>query len=176
MPAYTQLIAMRFSAQCLRPYWLEWLSALLAVLMSLVLLARPAVAADAVTQRWDLRDDAGQRWGLVLFAQPDPAYPKGWRLRLTAGLGSVALDHHQPLQLDDGLGHHWILGNRSLELVQPGEGRLPIQSAQFDLGDLQPRPSDGLPLHLRVALEDGVADLVLGPDQLTALHTLPAST
>jgi hypothetical protein len=32
-----------------------------------------------------------------------------------------------------------------------------------------------LPLHLRVPLEDGEAELVLGPDQLTALHALPAA-
>lgn len=163
---------MRISAQSLR--WSPWVR-LLAVLLAVVVWASPVAAADASPQRWELRDAAGQRWGLVLFSQPDPAYPSGWRLRLTALVGRSALDHRQPLQLDDGLGQAWLLENRSEELVSPGQGELPPQSAQFDLAGLQPRPSAVLPLHLRVPLEDGEAELVLGPDQLTALHALPVA-
>ena len=153
----------------------RWLPVLLAALLWFGLPVSPVAAAAAAPQRWDLRDGAGQGWGLVLFSQPDPAYPPGWRLRLTARTGGIALDHQQPLQLDDGLGQQWLLQNRSAELVSPGEGPLPLQSAQFDLESLQPRPSEALPLHLRVPLEDGEAELVLGPDQLTALHALPTA-
>ena len=168
---------MRISAQWFSAQWLWWSPwlRLLAVLLAVVLWVRPVAAADASPQRWDLRDAAGQRWGLVLFSQPDPAYPSGWRLRLTALVGSAPLDHRQPLQLDDGSGQRWLLENRSEELVAPGDGGLPPQSAQFDLAGLQPRPSAVLPLHLRVSLEDGEAELVLGPDQLNALHALPTA-
>ncbi len=144
-----------------------------ALLLALVLVLLPARAGAAEIQRWDLRDGEGEPWGLVVFPQPDPAYAPGWRLRLTARRPAAALDHHEPLQLDDGLGHLWQLANRSSELVAPGESALPPQSAQFDLEALQPRPSAVLPLHLKLALVDGEADLVLGPDQVAALSSLP---
>ena len=146
-----------------------------ALLLGLVLVLLPVGTAAAEIQRWDLRDDDGEPWGLVLFPQPDPACAPGWRLRLTARRPAAALDHHEPLQLDDGLGHLWQLGNSSAELVALGESALPLQSAQFDLEGLQPRPSAVLPLHLKLALADGEAELLLGPDQVAALSGLPAA-
>lgn len=148
---------------------------LLLLLVLMFALAAPVQAADGAMQRWSLLDGAGGRWAVLLFSQPDPAYPSGWRLRLTALIGPQVLDHQRPLELDDGLGHHWQLENRSAELLPSGGGSLPPQSAQFDLEALIPRPSEALPLHLRVPLEDGVADLLFGPDPISALHTLPAS-
>ena len=152
---------MRISAQCL------W-----GLLLALVLALVPAHAGAAEIQRWDLRDGDGERWGLVVFPQPDPAYAPGWRLRLTARGSGAAMDHRAPLQLDDGLGHLWRLENRSAELVAPGESALPLQSAQFDLEALQPRPSAVVPLHLKLVLVDGEAELLLGPDQVAALSSL----
>lgn len=155
---------MRISAQM---FW--------GLLLALVLVLLPAGAGAAEIQRWDLRDGDGEPWGLVVFPQPDPAYAPGWRLRLTARTPAAALDHHEPLQLDDGFGRLWQLDNRSAELVGPGESPLPLQSAQFDLEGLQPRPSAVLPLHLKLVLADGEAELLLGPDQVAALSSLPAA-
>ena len=146
-----------------------------AFLLVLVVVLLPAGAGAAEIQRWDLRDGDGEPWGLVVSPQPDPAYAPGWRLRLTARTPAAALDHHEPLRLDDGLNHLWQLDNRSSELVAPGESALPPQSAQFDLEGLQPRPSGVLPLHLKLVLVDGEADLVLGPAQVAALSNLPAA-
>ena len=143
------------------------------LLLALVFVLLPAGVGAAEIQRWDLRDGDGEPWGLVVFPQPDPAYAPGWRLRFTARRPATALDHHEPLQLDDGLGHLWQLDNRSAELVAPGESALPLQSAQFDLEGLQPRPSAVVPLHLRLVLVDGEAELLLGPDQVAALSSLP---
>ena len=155
---------MRISAQI---FW--------GLLLALVLALVPAHAGAAEIQRWDLRDGDGERWGLVVFTQPDPAYAPGWRLRLTARTPAAALDHHEPLRLDDGLGHLWPLENRSAELVAPGESALPVQSAQFDLEGLQPCPSAVVPLHLKLVLADGEAELLLGPDQVAVLSSLPAA-
>jgi hypothetical protein len=153
---------MRISAQCC------W-----GLLLALVFVLLPAGAGAAEIQRWDLRDGDGEPWGLVVFPQPDPAYAPGWRLRLTARRPATAPNHREPLRLDDGLGHLWQLDNRSAELVARGESALPLQSAQFDLEALQPRPSSVLPLHLRLVLVDGEAELLLGPDQVAALSSLP---
>ena len=155
---------MRISAQI---FW--------GLLLALVFVLLPAGAGAAEIQRWDLRDGDGEPWGLVVFPQPDHAYLPGWRLRLTAGGSGAALDHREPLRLDDGIGHLWRLENRSAELVAPGESVLPLQSAQFDLEALQPRPSAVLPLHLKLVLVDGEAELLLGPDQVAVLSSLPTA-
>ena len=148
---------------------------ILSLLLALVFVLHPAGTGAAEIQRWDLRDGDGGPWGLAVFPQPDPADAPGWRMRLTARRPATAPDHREPLQLDDGLGRVWQLNNRSAELVAPGESALPLQSAQFDLEGLQPRPSAVLPLHLKLVLADGEAELLLGPDQVAALSSLPAA-
>ena len=129
--------------------------------------------AEAEVCRWDLRDPAGHSWGLVLFQPSAAADPADWRLRLTLRAPVLSLSHRRPLQLDDGLGRHWQLRNRSDELVPRGAVVLPEQSAQFDLAGLQPRPSEALPLHLQVPLVEGVQDLMLGAEPVAALSGLP---
>ena len=57
--------------------------------------------------RWTLADQGGDRWGLVLLQQADPAYSPGWRLRLNALGGQPALDHQRSLRLKDGQGGAW---------------------------------------------------------------------
>jgi len=141
--------------------------------LALVLLcARPGWALEGGGQ-WGLLDPAGQGWGVVLFPRPGSGDPSGWRLRLTTHAPGLVLSHHRPLQLDDGLGHIWQLRNRSDELVPQGAAVLPSQSAQFDLDGLLPRPSEALPLHLRVPLDDGAMDLMLGAEPVAALSELP---
>jgi hypothetical protein len=54
------------------------------VLLALLLLSPLAVQASEAPQCWELRDSSGVRWALVLFQQPDPAFPDGWRLRRQA--------------------------------------------------------------------------------------------
>lgn len=152
------------------------LAAMLAVLglaVGLLLPARPVMAA-AAPQHWTLSDAAGQRWGLVLFEQPDPAYPSGFRLRLNALEPGLALDHQRPLLLDDGGDHRWQLANRSGELVAAGVNPLPPASAQFDTTGLVPAPSTVQPLRLRVPLAGGEAGtegtaLMLGAGPTEAL-------
>jgi hypothetical protein len=68
----------------------QWLRQLLcwpgfaALLIALAPMLLPLQAqAAAAPQRWSLTDSSGQLWGLYLVEQPDPAYPAGWRLRLT---------------------------------------------------------------------------------------------
>jgi hypothetical protein len=88
----------------------------------------------------------------------------------------LALSHHSPLLLDDGAGHHWQLANCSDELVAASGALLPVQSAQFDLGGLLPRPSGAMPLHLQVPLDGGVAELMVGAEPVAALSGLPQAT
>lgn len=141
--------------------------------VGLLLPARPLMAAEA-PQHWTLSDAAGQRWGLALFEQPDPAYPSGFRLRLNALEPGLALDHQRPLLLDDGGDHRWQLPNRSTELVATEGAALPPGSAQFDTTALVPAPSAVQPLRLQVPLADGEADaaettLMLGAGPTEAL-------
>jgi hypothetical protein len=63
----------------------NWRPVFAAVLLALTLMVLPLQAQAAVDpQRWTLTDSSGHSWGLTLFEQPDPAYPAGRRLRLTA--------------------------------------------------------------------------------------------
>jgi hypothetical protein len=136
----------------------------------MVLPLQARAAADP--QRWSLTDSSGHLWGLSLFEQPDPAYPAGWRLRLTARSPGQTVDHQRPLLLSDGLGGAWTLPNRSEELVRSGEEVIPEASAQFDAHALDPRPSEVLPLQLAVPTDDreGAALVMLQPEVVQALH------
>jgi hypothetical protein len=102
--------------------------------------------------RWTLADQGGDRWGLVLLQQADPAYSPGWRLRLNALEGQPPLDHQRSLRLKDGQGGAWQLANRSRELVPEGAAPLPPASAQFEIEGLEPAPKGFLPLRLEVPL------------------------
>ncbi|MCT0212457.1 DUF3122 domain-containing protein [Synechococcus sp. CS-1327] len=148
-----------------------------AVLLVLALLLPLQAQAGADPQRWTLTDSSGHLWGLNLFEQPDPAYPAGWRLRLTARSPGQEVDHQKPLQLSDGLGSSWLLPNRSEELVQQGEAVIPLSSAQFDIGALDPRPSDVLPLQLELPIANQAASalVALQPELVQALHALPTN-
>lgn len=149
-------------------------AALAALLLVLLLTLAPGLAGADEGQRWSLRDRDDNRWSLRVFAQPDPAYPSGERLRLSALTPGIAVDHSRPLRLSDGVGGSWTLANRSEELVAVGAGPLPESSAQFDMADLLPRPSDALPLVLSLPLAgDASAELVLGPEETQALHAMP---
>ena len=147
---------------------------LAAALLALLALPLPVQAATA-PQHWTITDASGQLWGLNLFEQPDPAYPAGWRLRLTGRSPGQTLDHRRPLLLSDGLGGAWSLPNRSEELVRLAEEQIPAASAQFDAQSLEPRPSEVLPLRLELPTDgrDGVALLVLQSEVVLALHELP---
>ena len=147
---------------------------LAAALLALLALPLPVQAA-AAPQQWTTTDASGQLWGLNLFEQPDPAYPAGWRLRLTGRSPGQTLDHRRPLLLSDGLGGAWSLPNRSEELVRLAEEQIPAASAQFDAQSLEPRPSAVLPLRLELPTDgrDGVALLVLQSEVVLALHELP---
>jgi hypothetical protein len=149
-----------------------------AVLLALTLMVLPLQAQAAVDlQRWSLTDPSGHLWGLTLFEQPDPTYPAGWRLRLTARSPGQVVDHQRPLLLSDGLGGAWTLPNRSEELVRPGEELIPQSSAQFDVHALDPRPSDVLPLRLEVPTDNqqNSISIMLQPEVVQALHELPSS-
>lgn len=153
-----------------------WLAPLLLMLVLVLSLAPGSARADDEGQRWSLRDEDGNRWSLRIFAQPDPAYPSGDRLRLSALTPGIAVDHASPLLISDSTGGSWTLANRSEELVpadQEEPPELPEGSAQFDMAALIPRPSDALPLQLSLTLvDDGTALLVLGPGETKALHAL----
>jgi len=137
----------------------------------LVLTLAPGLALAAEGQRWSLRDQDDNRWSLRIFAQSDPAYPSGDRLRLSALTPGVAVDHAGPLLISDGTGGAWTLANRSEELVPADGGALPEGSAQFDMADLLPRPSGALPLALTLPLSgEAAAVLMLGPEETGALH------
>lgn len=155
------------------------LASLAALLLVLLLTLAPGLARADDGQRWSLRDRGDNRWSMRIFAQPDPAYPSGERLRLSALTPGIAVDHSRPLRLSDGVGGSWTLANRSEELVAAGAGALPESSAQFDMAALQPRPSDALPLVLSLPLAgEASAELVLGPEETQALHAAsnPAAT
>ncbi|WP_159816617.1 DUF3122 domain-containing protein [Cyanobium sp. Copco_Reservoir_LC18] len=150
-------------------------AALAALLLVLLLTLAPGLVRADEGQRWSLRDRDDNRWSLRVFAQPDPAYPSGERLRLSALTPGIAVDHSRPLLLSDGVGGSWTLANRSEELVAVGAGPLPESSAQFDMADLLPRPSDALPLVLSLPLAgEASAELVLGPEEAQALHGWPS--
>lgn len=154
-----------------RPWPTRLLPLLLGLLLVLTLAPGLARADDA--QRWSLRDQDGNRWSLRIFAQPDPAYPSGDRLRLSALTPGIAVDHAKPLLISDGVGGAWTLANRSEELVVAGGDALPEGSAQFDMAALLPRPSDALPLALSLPLAgEQTASIVLGPSETQALHAL----
>jgi len=150
--------------------WAPRLAPLLLGLL-LVLTLAPGLARADEAQRWSLRDQDDNRWSLRIFAQPDPAYPSGDRLRLSALTPGVAVDHASPLLISDGMGGAWTLANRSEELVRADGGALPEGSAQFDMADLRPRPSGALPLALTLPLSgEASVVLVLGPEETEALH------
>ena len=162
----------RWQARLMAALFAAWLSASGLALTSMVLPLQARAAVDP--QRWSLTDSAGHLWGLTLFEQPDPAYPTGSRLRLTARSPGQGVDHQRSLLLSDGLGGAWVLPNRSGELVRPGEEVIPASSAQFDARALDPRPSDALPLQLEVPTDDqkGTTMVMLQPDVVQALHEL----
>ncbi len=179
----TGLLPMRASAQPASgsPASAAWPSAasLAALLLVLLLTLAPGLARADDGQRWSLRDRNDNRWSLRIFEQPDPAYPSGERLRLSALTPGIAVDHSRPLLLSDGVGGSWTLANRSEELVAVGAGPLPESSAQFDMAALVPRPSDALPLVLSLPLAgEESTELVLGPEETQALHASynPAAT
>jgi hypothetical protein len=159
-----------WQARLMAGLFAAWLSVSGLALTSMVLPLQAQAAVDP--QRWSLTDSSGHLWGLTLFKQPDPAYPDGWRLRLTARSPGQGVDHQRPLLLSDGLGGAWVLPNRSEELVRHGEEVIPESSAQFDVHALDPRPSEVLPLQLEVPTDDqGGADLImLQPEVVRALH------
>jgi hypothetical protein len=149
---------------------------LAAVVVVLALMVLPFQAhAGADPQSWTLTDSSGNLWGLNLFEQPDPAYPAGGRLRLTARSPEQVVDHQRPLRLSDGVGGAWVLPNRSEELVRQGEDVIPRSSAQFDTSALDPRPSEVLPLQLEVPTDDQeeTTMVMLQPEVVQALHELP---
>jgi hypothetical protein len=154
----------------------NWRPVFAAVLLALTLMVLPLQAQAAVDpQRWSLTDSSGHSWGLTLFEQPDPAYPAGWRLRLTARSPGQGVDHQRPLLLSDSLGGAWELPNSSEELVRQGEELIPESSAQFDVRALDPRPSEVLPLQLEVPTDnqEGTTLVMLQPEVVQALHELP---
>lgn len=154
----------------------NWRPVFAAVLLALTLMLLPLQAqAAADPQRWTLTDSSGRSWGLTLFEQPDPAYPDGWRVRLTARSPGQIVDHQRPLLLSDGLSGAWELPNRSEELVRQGEEVIPESSAQFDANGLNHRPSDVLPLQLEVPTDnpEGTIMVMLQPEVVQALHELP---
>lgn len=153
-----------------------WAAVLAGVLVALALLVLPQVTqAAAAPQRWTLTDSSGHLWGLSLFEQPDPTYPAGWRLRLTARSPGQTVDHQRPLLLNDGTGASWSLPNRSEEEVRQGEELIPTSSAQFDARALEPTPSAVQPLQLEMPTDQGEATAVvtLQPEVVQALHGLP---
>ncbi len=170
---------MRASAQPVAASPVSWRRALASRLaplllgLLLVLTLSPGLARAEEGQRWSLRDQDDNRWSLRIFAQPDPAYPSGDRLRLSALTPGVAVDHTRPLLISDGTGGAWTLANRSEELVAPDDGPLPEGAAQFDMAALLPRPSEALPLQLILPLTaEASALIVLGPEETQALHAL----
>jgi hypothetical protein len=152
------------------------LGALALLLCLLFGLSEAAAQALEDPTRWTLADQGGDRWGLVLLQQADPAYPPGWRLRLNALGGQPSLDHQRPLRLKDGQGGAWQLANRSRELVPEGAAPLPPASAQFDIEGLEPAPKGFLPLRLEVPLASAVpgpvAEITLGAQVVEALREL----
>lgn len=153
----------------------RWRARLLGVLVALLLavpvlvLAMPAQAAAEI-QRWSLADTNGDGWAISLFEQPDPDFPGGWRLRLTALALGEHLDHQRSLELQDTQGSHWQLANHSEEQVPAGDPAVPASSAQFDLAGLQPRPSAIFPLRLAIPLENGSDQaLMLSPEIVEAI-------
>lgn len=162
------------------PAQLLWrrLSGLLAALVLLCLVGAGSASALDLPLRWTLGDDRGGAWGLVLARQLDPDFPEGQRLRLNAQMGAAAADHGRPLVVENGLGAHWELANRSEELAPVGALNLPAGSAQFDLAGLQPAPQAFLPLRLHVPLAGADAAervITLGPEVVEALHDLATS-
>lgn len=143
------------------------------LLLGLLLWPGSLWAAD-VPQRWSLADGQGQRWAVTLFNQPDPAYPEGPRLRVTA-LAPAAQpgqgpSHTAPLVLRDVFSGSWSLPNVSEELVPPDAAEIPAASAQFGLDGLSGSPRDAGPLRLEIPLAGGAtATLVLGPAHTAAL-------
>lgn len=147
---------------------------LVAFLLILGLGIAPPAQAAADIQRWSQGDTSGDRWLVSLFEQPDPDFEAGWRLRLN-GLGpDQHPDHGRSVAIEDTMGNHWELPNRSQEMVPAGETAIPDGSAQFDLAELMPRPSSALPLRLLVPMQGGAdRELVLIPDMIAAISTLP---
>ncbi len=144
------------------------------VLLATLALAGAQPAWSAPPPSWSLSDGSGHRLALTLFDQSDPAFPPGWRLRLTARTPALALDHDRPVRIEDGLGGVWTLANTSLELVPLGATLLPAGAAQFDATDLWPRPSPVLPLRIQVPLEGGHSTpFTPSADLVRALHDLP---
>ncbi|MEO1001704.1 MAG: DUF3122 domain-containing protein [Cyanobacteria bacterium J06638_7] len=157
-------------------------TAAVAVLLAGVLILGPLLwppslwAADSAGSL-SLSDGRGQHWAVSLFQQPDPAYPRGARLRVTALAPhphpAQAPSHTAPLELSDAFGGSWALPNRSQELVPPQVETLPPSSAQFGLDGVTSRlRSDGpLVLHIPLAGEEP-ARVVLGPAPSAALRDL----
>ncbi len=143
-------------------------TAALAALLVVLVLVAPAMAEE----RWSLSDEAGQRFQASVFEQPYPDYPSGWRLRLNALGAGTELDHADALQLNDATGQTWNLRNRSEEIVPPDGTPVPAGSAQFDLDELTPRPSEALPLQLTFTSAAGPVRIDLTPEQTLTLHDL----
>jgi hypothetical protein len=160
------------AAQAWAPLFRAALSLLLAAWL-LVLGPAPA-SAGADLQRWTISDQDSHRWGLSLFRQPDPHFPSGWRLRLTALSPDVTIEHERPLQAIDAMGRRWVLANRSEELVPRHEAVIPQGSAQFDAAGLVPRPVATSPLRLLLPLPAGQeVGATLGVEVVPSLSQLP---
>ncbi|QEY31446.1 DUF3122 domain-containing protein [Synechococcus sp. RSCCF101] len=154
-----------------------WLVGLIAALW---LVAGPAAAvAEADSGPFSVQDSHGSSYQLRIFRQPDPDHAGGWRLRLTNLDPQAAVSHSLPLEIRESPTRRWSLANVSSELVPQGETVLPPQSAQFDLGELEPRPAGFLPLQARLAPASGsdepMASLLLGAEPAALLHELPES-
>jgi hypothetical protein len=141
---------------------------ILPVLLTLLLAAGPIFAAAS----WALNDGSGHRLNAKIFEQPFPEYSSGMRIRFNALDSSTTLDHQQQLVVSDSMGQEWSLPNRSEEIVPKRSLPIPSGSAQFDLSDLMPSPSEALPLHLTVPTADGVLSFDLNPEQTMALHSI----
>lgn len=157
----------------------RWIAPLMAgaVVLMVLLLQPAALWATGGSERWTLNDRQGQRWVVSLFPQPDPAYPAGARLRVTA-LSPAAQavqtpSHSAPLELSDAFAGSWKFPNRSEELVPPESGGIPSGSAQFGLDPLSSPPKAEGPVVLHIPLTGGErATVVLGPAPTAALSQL----
>jgi hypothetical protein len=150
--------------------WARFLGGCLVLLLACSFAVEPARAGSQTRPAWNLEDGSGHRLAATLFEKDGSGVAGGLRLRLNPRSPGVVLDHARPLRLEDSLGGHWNLANRSDELVPPGTADLPPGSAQFDLSVLQPVPAAALPLQLTVPTPSGVITVLLAPARVQELH------
>ena len=160
------VLAMRTNAQLFR----QPAQALLALVLSLLVVLGAAAATSAAAQRYRLHDQNGEAW-LAVVIETEPADAIPWQLRLTASDMDQHLNHSAPLALADGVDQTWSLSNTSAMMVPSEQAELPAGSAQFSLDTLVPAPSENRPLLLRIPLEpEGDAVIISDPALTAALH------